>query len=248
MNVQTNNWQSIWNKRKSAVDNFATLDDRQLVLELKRLDGFDIVETKNESRGITYESFVEECIDIEKRISLYDDDIKSVFEVGCGCGAVLYVLKSHGFEVGGVDYSRAQIDILKRVPQLGDLRECICGEACDIPTEIKYDAVISVGVFHYFYDLAYTEIVLQKMLAKANKSIGILYVHDKQTEQEFLTCRRRIDPNYDERYAGLPKLCYDQKFFKEFASNNGLKIEVASSNLKGFWNNPYIYNCFMYKQ
>ncbi len=51
-----NNWQTIWNKRKTDYNNFSVLDDKQIAMELRRLDGFDISES-----AITYEAFVKEA-------------------------------------------------------------------------------------------------------------------------------------------------------------------------------------------
>ena len=85
--VIENNWQKIWNKRATNFDNLATLDDKTLILELKRLDGFDISST------IPVESFIEEYEETKKFLELCDE-IKSVFEVGCGCGANLYMFKN----------------------------------------------------------------------------------------------------------------------------------------------------------
>ena len=49
-----NNWQKIWNKRATNIDNLAVIDENQLILELKHLDGFDISST------ITSADFIEE--------------------------------------------------------------------------------------------------------------------------------------------------------------------------------------------
>ena len=130
---------------------------------------------------------------------------------------------------------------------MANLRECICDEAKNIPIKIKYDAVFSTSVFHYFSDLDYAKIVLEKMLAKANKSLGVLHIHDKTKEKEFTEFRRNLTPNYDERYKGLPNLFYEKNFFTQFATDNNLKIEFVDCELKGYWNNPYVYNCFMYR-
>ena len=240
-----NNWQKIWNKRATNIDNLAVIDENQLILELKHLDGFDISST------ITSADFIEEYEETKKYLELHDSEIKSFFEVGCGCGANLYMFKNltRGgvIYLGGIDYSEALINILKRVPTLENLTECICDEAKNIPTEIKYDAVFSTSVFHYFKGLDYAKIVLEKMLAKANKSLGIINIHDKSKENEFMEFRRKLTPNYDEHYKGLPKLFYDKKFFTTFAKENNLKIEFVESNLKGFWDNPFVFNCFMYR-
>lgn len=157
------------------------------------------------------------------------------------------MLHKAGFEVGGMDYSDALIKILKTVPTLENLRECICDEAINMPVDVKYDAVLSSGVFSYFYDLKYAETVLEKMFQKSNESIGILHIHNSEKEKEFLNFRRQLTPNYDERYKGLPNLFYSKNFFTNFAEKNNLKIKFTESFLDGFWNNPYIYNCFMYK-
>ena len=239
-----NNWQKIWDKRATNFDDLAKLNKNQLIFELKRLDGFDISST------ITAQAFIEEVEETKKYLEL-QGEIKSVFEVGCGCGVNLYMYKNitkrGGVYLGGIDYSENLINILKRVPTLENLRECICDEAKNIPTDIKYDAVFSTGVFHYFYDLDYAKIVLEKMLAKANKSLGVLHIHDKARELEFINFRRKLTPNYDERYKGLPNLFFDKNFFIQFAKDNNLKIEFVDCNLKGYWNNSYCYNCFMYK-
>ena len=159
----------------------------------------------------------------------------------------MYLFNKLGIKIGGIDYSRALIEILKKVPTLQNMCECICDEAINMPVYIKYDAVISTGVFHYFYDLQYAESVLQKMLEKSIKVIGVLNIHDEDKKEDFLEFRRQLTPNYDELYKGLPKLFYSKDFFITFAKENHLKIQFTDSELEGFWDNPYIYNCFMYK-
>lgn len=243
-----NHWQSIWNKRKTNFGNFANLNDRQIVLELKRLDGFDVDEA-----SITYEAFVDEGNKTVEYLSKYSNNIRgggiqSLFEVGCGSGANLYMFSKLGIQVGGIDYSKALIEILKKVPTLENLRECICDEAINMPTDIKYDSVVSTSVFHYFYDLNYANSVLKKMLDKTNYSLGILHIHDEAKKNEFLNFRRQLTTNYDELYKGLPNLFYNKEFFTQFGKENNLRIEFADFELEDFWNNPYIYNCFMYKR
>ena len=60
------------------------------------------------------------------------------------------------------------------------------------------------------------------MLEKSQKVIAVLHIHDKSKEEEFLKARRQITPNYDERYAGLPKLFYDKEFFIELLASLGM--------------------------
>ena len=103
---------------------------------------------------------------------------QSVFEVGCGCGANLYMFLHDGVQIGGLDYSQKLVSIMKHVISETDLLECYCDEAINLPTDIEYDSVLSNGVFHYFPDVKYAENVLEKMLKKARQSIGILDIHD----------------------------------------------------------------------
>lgn len=42
-------------------------------------------------------------------------DVNSVYEVGCGSGANLYLLKNRGIQVGGIDYSRSLVDTAKKI-------------------------------------------------------------------------------------------------------------------------------------
>lgn len=238
-----NDWKIVWNRHKSHFDSFEGLTDEQIVLELKSVDGFDVG-----TSTITYKAFLKE---IDKFIEHLNrgsiEGVQSIFEVGCGSGANLYMFKKYGFKIGGIDYSKSLIDTMRKLPLHPNLIECVNAEAINLPTDIKYDAVVSMSVFHYFYDLDYAKNVLDKMLKKSKKVIAVLHIHDKSKEDEFFELRRRLTPDYNERYAGLPKLFYDKEFFIKFAKENNLDIEFFNSELQGFWNAPFVFNCFMYK-
>lgn len=83
--------------------------------------------------------------------------------------------------------------------------ELYCGEAVDIDPDVKYDSVMSNSVFEYFESDEYAEKVMQKMLEKAEYSIGIFDVHDAEKKDEYLQYRRSIIQNYDEKYKNLDK-------------------------------------------
>lgn len=72
------NWREIWNQRtKERVQN-ETLDE--LIMELKRRDGFDIAE------GFDIESIYDQFAKMKQELSSYYNAklLNSVFEVGCG--------------------------------------------------------------------------------------------------------------------------------------------------------------------
>lgn len=103
-------------------------------------------------------------------------------------------------------------------------------------------------MFQYFGTLEYTEKVLDKMLLKANKSIGILRILDKETEENYVAMHRENNPNYDEKYRETPHLFISKNFFKNYAEKNDLDYKFDKCNIKNFWNDPFIFDCFLYKK
>lgn len=210
-------------------------DKRAMLLELKRINGFDVT-----GGGIPYESLLRQYEETKAALRLPTGG--SIFEVGCGAGANLWLFRLDGFAVGGIDYSEKLVSILREVFDEGTLRECVCAEAKELPTEEKYDGLLANSVFSYFSDEAYAELVLEKMLEKTRASIVLLDVHDAEKRQDFLQARRALDPDYDERYRNLDKLFYRRSFFEEFAEKHGLSIAFRDSTIEGYWNNPFIYH------
>lgn len=173
--------------------------------------------------------------------------IKSVFEVGCGSGPNLLLFQKFykDMRVGGIDYSDSLIEVAKKFIQSNDL---VCNEAVCLDVSIKYDAVISYSVFHYFPDYEYAWGVLEKMYKKANRVIGILDIHDLRKKESFLNYRRSLTPDYDNRYKGLDKLFFDKTFFLEFAEKFNCDVKFEVSNVGSYWNNQFVYHCYLYKQ
>ncbi len=237
-------WKKIWEKRTDQFDRINIYDLKELFLELKRLDGFDI---NCAGGGIEYSAWMKQHNDMLSCLTKHGE-IKSIFEVGCGSGPNLLLFKKAGMQAGGLDYSEALIKVVKRIFQPGELCECICSEAADMPVNIKYDAVLSNGVFHYFADLDYAKTVLEKMIEKANRSIGLLDIHDIDKKDQFLFYRRKEIENYDEIYGGLDKMFYSKNWFKQIAEKYDCDISFAESDVKGYWNNDFVYHVFLYKK
>lgn len=237
-----NKWKAIWEKRNGRFGQIDMTDCKAVFLELKRIDGFDVV-----GGGITYEALIEQNAEIMRHLSK-KGDIHSIFDVGCGCGANLYLFKNDGLEIGGIDYSSTLIEIAQKVLEKDSVDELICGEAKDLPTEIKYDAVVSNSVFSYFESENYAEIVLDKMLRKSRVSIGLIDVHDISKKEAFTEYRRKVVENYDERYERLQKFFYKRVFFEEWAVKHNLEIEFDDSKVEGYWNNDFVFNVFFYKK
>ena len=69
-----------------------------------------------------------------------------------------------------------------------------------------------------------------------------------ETKEEYFNYRRKHTPNYDELYKDLPKLFYAKDFFIEYAKKNNLEVKFDKHHIEGFWNEPFNFDCFMYKK
>ena len=85
------------------------------------------------------------------------------------------------------------------------------------------------------------------MYEKTNYSIGVLDVYDIRYKEEFAACRKSLDPDFEERYRDLPKLFLDKGFFTRFAESHHMDIRFSVADLEGYWNNPFVFDCFMVK-
>lgn len=239
-----NKWKDIWERR---TDNFSTIDmtDKNSVfLELKRINGFDVIEG-----GIPYPALIKQHEDIIGRLSR-GNKLESIFEVGCGCGANIYLLWKDGCRIGGIDYSSKQIEIAKKVfsdSQQHTIKELICDEALNLPTDIEYDAIFANSVFSYFPNEGYAERVLDKMLLKTKFSIGLIDIHNVEKKNQFEEYRRKTLENYEIKYKGLKKFFYSKEFFVEWSRKNGCEIEFFDSDVENYWNNQFVFDVYIYK-
>ena len=233
-----NKWKEIWNRRKPAAGELDG-DWQHVFLELKRLNGYDVM-----GDGIPLDAFLNFNAGLMEHLDLTEG--KSVYEVGCGAGANMYLMQHLGLTVGGSDYAEGLIETARAV--LPEARELAAMEAADIPTEEKYDAVYSCGVFSYFPDHDYATRVLERMLEKSRYAVGITELHDRAKRQDYLAFRRANIPNYDERYEGLGRLFFRREFFEEFAARHDLRLVFPNLEMANYWNTPFIFTCFMYRK
>ena len=233
-----NKWREIWNRRKPVTGGL-TGDWEHIYLELKRLNGYDVMEG-----GISLDAWLELDAEIQQRLHLTHGD--RVFEVGCGAGANLYLLQRAGITVGGTDYAEGLVAIARAV--LPHAIELYAGEADAIDTTQKYDAVYANSLLHYLPNLGYAEHVLLRMLEKTTGAIGLIDVHDRDKEEAFHAYRRSVIPDYDARYKGLSNLFFPRSFFEDFARAHDLRIVFTPMQLRGYWNAPFVFNCFMYRE
>ena len=214
------------------------------MLALRGLAGWD--STGNE---LPYETFRKQHTRITNELSfssISPRKLESVFEVGCGGGAELYMFHEDGLKVGGIDYSADLVRIARGI--FGGECELVCGEASDTPTGVKYDAVISYGVFMYFTDYDYAGKVLELMYDKSKYSIGLMDILDLKKKDDFVKYRSSLVENYAEKYEGLDKLFFSKDFFTDFADRHGLSIRFSQLHIPGYWNDEFVYHVFMTRE
>ena len=230
-------WKQIWENR---ITDPIKHNDNHVLTKLIQVDGFD---GGGGDSHITAESWLAYISLIKKELSIQESD--SIFEVGCGCGAILYPLDRDGHKVGGLDFSETLITKAKELLPNADLFSC---EASNLETLPMYDYVIANSMFFYFPDFEYATLVLNKMYQKAKKGLAILDVPDAQLKDVLEEKRRSACSNYDEKYKGLLHLYYPQKWFLDFAEHNECsKITILQQNITNYGYNGLRFNCFIMK-
>lgn len=229
-----NKWFEIWNKDKKLCDEYSILQS------LIYADGFDSAIGK-----VTEDSWMNYVNKISEKLNITVND--SIYDVGCGSGAFLYPFYQKGHKVGGIDYSKSLIDIAQSV--MNDMA-FTNNEAINIYTQLKYDYVLSNGVFFYFTDLNYAQQVLEKMLLKANKAVAIFDIPDL-FKKEICECyRKRALPEgeYEKKYMGLDHLYFSKDWFVEIANKFGYQIEVFDQIMENYGNSKYRFNIIITKK
>jgi cyclopropane fatty-acyl-phospholipid synthase-like methyltransferase len=161
----------------------------------------------------------------------------SVFEVGCGAGALLYVLAQRGFSVAGVDRSAT---LLARAAEVMPCGSFAVADAAALDLQPGCDAVVSFGVFLYFRSERYAELVAQRMRAKAKRVVAVLDLPDRAKQAEAIAYRQRLaggSEAYAKRYAGLEHRYYDREWAADTLTALGLvDVRVEDQSIASYGN------------
>lgn len=207
-----NKWKDVWIKKG---DNDLPINIQTLV----DLDGYDTTSYMTSAKWV-------ECISkLYSYLHLKPED--SLYEVGCGAGAVLYCMQNRVSKIGGLDYSGTLLKKARQILVSDDLREA---EAVDISDE-KYDVVIAVCSFIYFNDLDYAEAVLDKMIGKARRTVAVLVVNDFYQRDNIINFKRETYKDYNERYKDLNQLYFKKSWFESIAKKNNLSLDITDAVL-----------------
>ena len=229
-------WKNIWEKRN--IINIDTINSTDVILDkLIKADGFD-----GGTGNIELDSWKEYIMHLSKTINLSTSD--SLFEVGCGGGAFLYLFFQNEHKVGGIDFSPSLIDNAQQIMPGMDFKT---GDAKELDYRQKYDIVVANSVFFYFPDYDYAKDVLLRMIKKSKKSVLIMDIPNLQLKEECESIRRAAyaPDEYEKKYEGLSHLYFEKSFFTEIAHENKLKITIFDQNIKNYGNSRYRFNCLI---
>jgi len=230
-------WSQIWSERA-----VADLSQPSVLSTLLRANGYDNAQSRFSEQA--WRSYI---LGWAARLGVDSGD--TVFEVGCGAGAVLYVLAEAGLSVSGIDLSPGLIDAAARAIPSGTFT---VGEARDVASHPKVDACLASGVFIYFPSLEYARSVAAAMAAKATRAVAILDLPDlaKRDDSEAFRVDMAGGPEaYRERYSGLEHLYFDRAFMVDLLEECGLvDVGCADQDLAGYPNGKYRFNCWGFKR
>ena len=230
-------WRTVW-ERKGQIADLSKLT----MANLLTFDGYDL-----EASKITEYEWRIYVTKTKEKLKIKSDNC--VCEVGCGAGALLYVLFEQGIQVSGIDYSDTLIAIARQVmPKM----VFHVGEANKLPFAAnEFEAVLSCSVFHYFSNLDYAEEVFWEMyrIAKPNGMVMIMDIPDFAKREAAESYHRKLMPpdEYERLYANYPHLYYHRDWFKEIAKDLSGSMEVFDHDFPGYGNAPYRFNVAIVK-
>ena len=175
MNLGKNDWRQVWSSRSPAEVNGSVLAG------LLESDGYDSPRAR-----MAEADWRAHIVGWAGLLGL--TPASSVFEVGCGAGAALYVLASMGMHVSGIDLAPSLVERAAKSIPAGDFA---VGDALDVPAEPQVNACLAVGVFLYFPSLDYAAEVVSRMATKSRRAVAVLDLPDQATKDETSASARR---------------------------------------------------------
>lgn len=219
-------WESIWNNRDTAeITKYKSILTRLMVAN-------GHIGKKKKINVVYWKRYVNNIIKL-----LSPEKKSSLFEVGCGSGALLYLLKDKFKDYAGCDYSK---DLVSIASKYLNKEKIFFQNAEKLNLKKKFDYVIASSVFEY---LTSNEIkkVLPNMVNKSKKKILILEILNKSFEKEFLKKfkkKQKLKTNYN---------FFNKKFFIDFAKKKKLKITFFPSLIPYSKQKKYRYTVLLSK-
>lgn len=227
----THRWQEIWSTRR------VEEPSPEVSLEaLMEADGF-----RSGFGAVEPSAWTDFVVELMARLDIRPGE--TVFEFGCGAGALLYPLWQRGVRVGGLDYSPSLLDAARAAMPDG---EFVHAEASAPPEGLQVDHILSFSVFLYFPDQAYADRVLDTAFSAARRSIAVLDLPDLTTRDAAEAARRVYlgEEEYHHLYDGLNHQYYDRADIQTRMSHPGWQVDVNNQSLGEYFHAPYRFNAW----
>jgi SAM-dependent methyltransferase len=116
---------------------------------------------------------------------------------------------------------------------------------------MKFDIILSNGVFHYFPNLDYAENTLKeilKVLKPGGKGV-ILDLNDIEKKEAYETYRRgKLElGEYERLYKDLKHLFFHKSWFEKFTNKYNLKYRIKDQSIPGYENSKFRFNFYFEK-
>ncbi len=230
-------WREVWEGKGHAVKENFELED------LLAIDGYDTPASK-----VTTENWMAYIHAIKKKLKISQG--QNVCEIGCGAGAAIFPLYSHGVNIRGADYAQSLIQICRRVMPYGTFE--VAEAHTTSFTANMFDIVLSNGVFIYFPNLEYAELVIQEIvrLAKPHGRAAILDLNDAAQKNRYESIKRQKlgDVQYERLYKNHRHQFYDRAWLEQIAHRYHLRCEIEDQILEGYANAEFRFNVFFQKR
>tara|TARA_Y100000816_G_scaffold292618_1_gene289155 strand:+ start:2434 stop:3114 length:681 start_codon:yes stop_codon:yes gene_type:complete len=216
-------WKKIWNNRKIIYKYNKTPLEKLMLLNGHQFS----------SSGINISNWKNYANNISKKIKISKKE--SIFEYGCGSGALLYLFKFKAKKIMGCDYSLELIRASKKIfPQL----KIIHVDCAKFKTNLKFDHVISSSMLEYVKP-GDQKIIIKNMLSVFKKTLFIGEILNKTYENNFLK-KFNKEKNY---YNFINK-----SYFIELCKKNDLKLKILPSLLPNSRQKYYRYSVLIKKK
>jgi len=189
---------------------------------------------------VTEEQWYEFNEQLKQKLNIQSDD--SIFEVGCGSGALLFPFYQSGHDIGGLDICSNFIAVAKEHMPDGDF---IVQDAENLQIEPEYDYVLSMSTLFYLPDLTSVENVIKRMLKKARKGIAVLDLNDLEKMSEYIAAigknrkgtyfyMRNRSKEEEEFCDKAIRLCFERYWFYGIGEKLNCKVRVEDQVLPTF--------------
>tara|TARA_B100001121_G_scaffold303806_1_gene318275 strand:- start:19 stop:705 length:687 start_codon:yes stop_codon:yes gene_type:complete len=220
------NWENIWSNK-----DISQISKHKIILKKLMIATGHVGKNKNIdiSSWKTYSKKILKILSPKKKFNL--------FEVGCGAGALLYLLKKNYSDYSGCDYSKNLIQIALKY---FDRNKIFYKNAKNLDVKKKFDHVIASSVFEYLsHDVS--KKVLNNMTKKSKKKILISEILNHDYRNKFLKQFKK------KKNSKINYSFYKKSYFLNFAKKKKLKITFFPSLIPYSKQKKYRYTVLLSK-